>query len=254
MATNEKGTVDSVQTACHILDLLEELDGAGVTRIAEEVGLAKSTAHSHLATLEKAEYLVKRNSEYHLSLLHLKKGEFVKSRITKYDIVTTELDKLADDTGETVQFATEEHGWCVYLAKSKGKHGVESASSMGKREHLHSTSLGRAILSEYPEERVSDIMDNRGMPAKTEATTTDRDELFADLQTIREKGYAIDDEENVEGVRCIGAPVIGTDGGVLGALSVTGPSRRMTLERIEDELADLVISSANAIEINSKFS
>jgi len=85
--------------------------------------------------------------------------------------------------------------------------GVESATSVGKREHLHSNSLSKAILSELDPDRAEAILGRRGMPAKTEGMITNRDELFDELGRVRDTGYAIDKEENVHGVRCVGTPI-----------------------------------------------
>jgi DNA-binding IclR family transcriptional regulator len=249
-----KRKVQAVDIACDILSVLQDHDRSGITEIAEELGYAKSAIHTQLATLEDNELVVKDGTDYRLSLRFLDFAEGVKSRIDKYDVIVDEIDSLAEETGEIAQFATEEHGRLVYLHKSKGENGVETASSVGRREYLHSTSLGKSILSQFSDERVREIMDRRGMPQKTDNTVQDVEELLSELAEVRERGYALDDEENIEGLRCISAPILKDDGTVLGALSVSGPASRITDERIDAELSESISRAANVIQINYKFS
>jgi len=251
--TEPKHRVQAVDIACELLSELQERERAGITELSDALGYAKSAVHTQLATLEANELVVKDGTSYRLSLQFLDIAESVKDQIDKYEVITTEVDSLAEETGEVVQFATEEHGWLVYLYKAKGEYGVETASSIGKHEYLHSTGLGKAILSEYTDDEISRIIERRGLPKKTEKTATTEEEIQEALGQVRERGYAIDDEENIQGLRCIGASVASDDGDVLGALSISGPSRRMTNERIRNELEDALSKSANVIQINYKF-
>lgn len=246
--------VQSVDLACALLRELQERERAGITELADLLGYAKSAIHTQLATLEANELVVKDGTSYRLSLRFLDMAESVKEQIGKYGVITSEVDSLADKTGEVVQFGTEEHGWLVYLYKTKGENAVETASSIGTREYLHSTSLGKSILSTYSEHRIEEIIEMRGLPSKTEQTISNKEKLFEELEQVREQGYAFDDEENIQGLRCVSVPVYSDAGDVLGAISISGPSQRMTPDRIEDELVTDTSKSANVIQINYKFS
>lgn len=255
MSSNESPrTVQAVQTALEIIEYLQSVESAGVTELANEVGRSKGTVHSHLTTLVQNHYLTKEDDQYQLSLRYLDLGETVKDRLSFYDVVSDELDDLATESGELAQFATEEHGQAVYLYKARGEKAVESASSVGKREYPHCISLGKAMLAYLPEERTEEIIEQNGLPRYTAQTITTRDELVEELAQIRDRGYAFDNEEKIEGLKCVAAPVIGPDDRVLGALSVSGPSSRMTGQRFTEELPQMVTRSANVIEINAKFS
>ena len=252
--TSPPRTVQSVEVALEIVDVLQRREGAGVTQLAEELGRSKGTIHTQLTTLRRNEYVIKRGDTYHLSLRFLDLGEFVKRRLSFYDVVRQEVDNLAAECGELAQFATEEHGRAVYLYKSEGEKAVQTASRVGMREYLHCLSLGKAMLAHMPEERVDEILDRHGMKKYTERTIASRGELFDELAAIRERGYAIDNGEKISGLRCIAAPVLSNDGSMIGAVSVTAPASRVQGERLERTLPDQVTRSANVIEINAQFS
>lgn len=245
--------IQAVQTALDVIGLLRRRDAAGVTEIADELDRSKGTIHSHLATLRENEYVVKDDGAYRLSLRYLELGEEVRDRIPFYDIVRDELDDLATESGEIAQFATEEHGKAVYIYKSAGANAVRTASSVGRRELMHCISLGKAMLAHFPADRVDEIISRHGLPEYTDRTVSTREELFDELATIRERGYAFDREEKIEGLQCVAAPVMVQDQ-VLGAVSVSGPSSRMEGDFYHDELPHMVTRSANVIEINTKFS
>lgn len=255
MVENEsQRTVQAVRTALDIIEYLQREERAGVTELSKELGRSKGTVHSHLTTLVQGDYLTREGSEYRLSLRYLDLGETVKERLEYYEVAKAELDDLAEESGELAQFATEEHGMVVYLYKSKGEKAVESASSVGKREYPHCISLGKAILAHLPRERAEIIIDHNGLPEFTPQTITRRGELFEELDRIRERGYAFDNEERIQGLKCVAAPITGPGGNILGALSVSGPSSRMTGERFTEEIPNMVTRSANVIEINTQFS
>jgi DNA-binding IclR family transcriptional regulator len=248
-----KNRVQAVDIACEILDALRRNGRSGVTELAEELGYAKSAVHTQLATLVANELAVKEGTSYRLSLQYLDFAESVKGQIGKYDAIVSEVDSLAEKTGETAQFAIEEHGWAVYLYKCEGESGVATASSVGKQVHLHSTAIGKAILSLYDKVRVEEIIDERGLPAQTASTITTKEELMEELQKTRERGFALDDEEQISGLRCISTPVVDDNDEPIGALSLSGPSQRITDERINSKLKTEISESSNVIQLNNKY-
>ena len=251
--TGEQGrTIRSVEIAFNIIDVLQEKGGAGVTELADELGHSKSTIHSHLRTLEDREILVREGDGYRLSLRILDMATHVRDQVGNYDVIRSEVDTLAEETGEIAQFGIEEHGKVSYLYKTTGERGVETASRVGTQQPMYSTSLGKTILAYLPEDRTEEIVQAQAYEALTPSTVTSREELYEELDAIRERGYGIDDEENFEGLRCVSAPVKNEET-VLGAISITGPSSRFTLDRIHDELSDQVQRAANVIELNTKF-
>jgi DNA-binding IclR family transcriptional regulator len=233
---------------------LQELDGAGVTELSEELDYSQSAVHAQLNTLVENGFVVKEGTTYRLSLRFLDIAQHVMSRFGNFDIIRSEINSLAEKTGEVAQFTTDENGKIVYLHRAQGDNAVKTGSFMGKREYLHSTAMGKVILSMKSVEEVDSIIDQHGLPEQTENTATTRKELFERLERVQKQGYAIDDEESVKGLRCVAAPVMASEHEHLGAVSVTGPASRMTDERFESEYIETVKNSANIIEVNYRFS
>ncbi len=253
MDGNPGRTIRSVQIAFNIIDQLQTRKGVGVTELATELGHSKSTIHSHLRTLEGRELIVRENDGYRLSLRVLDMANHVRKQVENYDVISEETEELASETGEIAQFGMEEHQKISYLYKASGDRAVVTASRVGTQQPLHSTSLGKTILAFLPPERTQELVESIDYTTSTSKTVTCRDELLEELERTRERGYAIDDEENFEGLRCVAAPVR-DDESVMGAISITGPSSRFTDERLHGDLSKYVIRAANVIEVNTKFS
>lgn len=248
------GMVQSDKRLLQILLGLKELDGAGVTELADHLGLAKSTVHNHLSTLYNAKFITKEGTEYHLGLRFLDLGESARLHRTESERIKRKAALLAEQTEERAQFIVEEHGYGVYLYRSRGEKAVSTDSRIGRHIRLHASSAGKSILAHLDEERVDQIVDEIGLTAVTEHTITDPDELMEELETIRERGYATNKEESTVGLRAVGAPILRPDGSVVGALSISGPTHRLKGELFERELPDLILGATNEIELNISFS
>lgn len=246
--------VQSTATSFRIIEAVHERNGAGVAELADELELPKSTVHDHLRTLTEVEYLVSEDGTYHVGTRFLELGGFARSQMKLYQVASPEIKKLAEKTGEHANLMIEEHGMGIFLNKVKGADAVTLDTHIGKRVHLHTTALGKTILAHRPESAVDEIIDRHGLPAVTERTITDAAELKAELEEVRERGYAIDDEERVVGIRCIGAPICDGNGNPLGAISVSGPTNRFTDEIFTEEIPKQALSTANVIEVNMTYS
>lgn len=252
--TASNGRLETVQRLFTIVSALRELDGARITEIGEYTGLSNSTVYRHLNTLNDMGYVVKEGDVYHVGLGFLTVGEYARDRKDAYQLAKPKVEELAEETNERCQFVVEEHGWGVYLHVETGEHAVETDSRVGKRLHLHSTSVGKSILAHLPEHRIEEIIEERGLPKQTPNTITSREALFEELASIRERGVAYNREGNTEGLRSVGVPVLGPDGHVIGALSVSGPTHRMKGKKYEERLPDLLRGAANELELNLEYS
>lgn len=250
-----EGKVKSLETAFRIIDTIEKLDGAGVTEVSDHMSVAKSTVHDHLKTLESNDFLRKEgDGTYRVGLRFLDHGGLARSRLELFQTSKTEVENLADKTGELANLIVEENGLGVYIDYATGNEAVNLDTYLGKRERLHSTAFGKAILAHLPSSRVDRIIDRRGLPAETERTITSCERLEDRLEAVRENGFAVDDEERLEGLCCVAAPIRNSADDVVGAISISGPAGRLKGGRLTDELADEVMRTANIIEINMTYS
>lgn len=249
--SNENGsTVRAVDRSLRIVRALQESSGATVTDVAKRVNLPKSTVYNHIQTLDENGYLVKDGDQYLLGLRFLEHGGHTRNRMSVFQVAKPEIEALADTLGERVNLTTEEHGKGVYLYQESGEDAITLDSYVGKRQYLHSTAFGKAMLAHMPEDRVEAILDRHGMPTRTDRTIGDSEALFAELRTIREDGYATDDEESLQGLRCVAAPILTQSDAVLGAVSVSGPVGRLSGDRFTEEIPERIFNTTNVIEIN----
>ncbi|MCU4975490.1 IclR family transcriptional regulator [Halobacteria archaeon AArc-m2/3/4] len=247
-------SLKATKTTLEIINSVQELNGAGVSELAERLGKPTSTVHDHLRTLESEEYLVKQDGTYHISARFLELGEQVRSRLKVYNIARPEVDALAEQSGEHANLLVEEHGRGVFVYKSLGPDAVQLDTHAGMRVHLPTTALGKAILANRPRHEIDEILDRHGLPPVTKNSITDREELFDQLETVRERGYAVDDEERLPGMRCVAAPITDNTDRAVAAVSVSCPKSRLTGKRFEETIPNMVLRSANVIEVNLAYS
>lgn len=254
MARTAQNPVKSVETTFQILNGLKDLGGAGVTELSRHLDLPKSTIHNYLSTLEQEEYIVNDDGRYRVGLRFLELGAYSRHRQKLFRIAKPEVDRLASETGELANVLVEEHGRGSYLYRARGEQAVQVKAHVGTRVPLHSTALGKAILAHLPRERVETISERHGLGTETDNAASTLAELEDTLETVRETGVAFDDEERLDGLRCVAAPVLNNNGTVLGAISVSGPTNRFRDDRFTEELPQKVLEVANVIELNVTYS
>lgn len=245
-----------VRTTEKTLMLIEELmdcEPCGVTELADGLEMGKSAVHNHLTTLQKHGYVLKTGDEYQLGLKFLEVGGSTRKSMNFYQVAEPEVDWLANETGELANLLLEEQGLGVYLMRSKGEKAVDLDTYAGLRTYLHTTALGKAILAYLPESRVEEIIERRGLEQETPRSIDSREKLFNALEDVRDRGYAIDDGERLEGLRCIAAPIKDSTDEVLGAISVSAPANRVSDDDLHNQLPKKVLSAANVIELNIKY-
>jgi DNA-binding IclR family transcriptional regulator len=250
---NSHNYLSTSATTFEVVLALRKLDSATLTELSSYLEIPKSTAHRHLMTLTEYDFVSVDEGEYHLGFRFLELGEYTRSRKEAYRLAKPPVSDLARETGERAQFVVEEHGMGVYLHIDTGEHAVRTGLEIGHRIHLHSTAAGKVILAHLPKSRIEEIIDIHGLPAKTPQTIIDRDELFDQLAEIKERGYAFNDKENIKGLRAVAGPVTTNDGDLLGVLSVSGPSNRMKGTWLREEIPDLILGSANELELRIEY-
>lgn len=238
--------------ACDILDLVGREPGRLAIRdLMRRAGLPKSTVYRIVAALEARGLLRNDRRTQTLSLgFHLL--DLAQNVWATPDLVVgaaPELRRLSEMTGETAYLAALSGHSAIVLARSLGAHEDSSMSELGVLRPLHATSQGKAMLAHVPQKQADQLIGELSFEALTSHTIVNPEVLRHRLEIIRQRGFSLDDQELMEGVRCVGAPVIDTRGQCVGAISVTGPFYRMTLERIE-QLGPELIAAARRIGEN----
>lgn len=251
---NAPRTIHAVERASSIIMALKNEGSMGVTDLSSKLDTSKGTIHTHLTTLSQEGFVVKNDDEYRLSLQFLGIAESVKDRIEIYELVQDEVDSLAERTGERAQFGVLENNKSVFVYRNSGENAVQSSVGIGEYVYPHCIAVGKAMLAYLPNHRLEDVIEQHGLPKFTENTIGNKEELKSELDEIREREYAVDDEERVRGIRCIATPLRDEMGRVLGGISVSGPARRLSDERIENSLKADLLQAANVIEVNAEFS
>lgn len=231
-----------------IFDLLDRTpDGLQLRSIAELTKLNKSTAWRFLAHLELAGYVVRDGAGAYLlgpRLVHLGSGSTYQGTICR--VSRPILEELWRDTGETVNLGILDGKDVLYLAVLESPHSFRLVSKVGMRRPVHCTALGKAILAWQPGDVRDEILAAAKLEKLTPRSITRRADLMVELGRIHGRGYAVDNEEVVEGARCIAAPVLDCAGYVAAGVSVSGPVIRMPRTRMA-EVSQAVRRAANRI-------
>lgn len=246
-------SLNTVLNAAKVIDAIDELDGATLMELTNHLEMATSTVHDYLHTLETAQYLVKTDDEYQLSLKLFYYGMNAQRSTGIVSTAKPILQNVAKRTGETVWLVVEEYGKSVLIEQATGENSVPMEANVGDRVPIHSIASGKAILAYRDEEHVRQIIDQYGLPARTEQTITDEETLFDELADVRERGFAVNRQESISGLRSIAAS-IQKDDRVLAAISIAGPANRLSDTRIRDEFGPLLLESSNEIELKMKYS
>lgn len=229
-------TIKSVETTFELLEVVLERNGAGVTELADALGMNKSTVHHHLATLEKHHFVTNDDGEYRLGLGALVYGGHARHEEDIFQAAKSDVDELARLTDETARLIVEHAGYGLTMYQSTGENVTETPTHLGTMEHLHSTAAGKAFLAALPEDEVDSILEERELTGFTSNTIRDRGRLTRELDQVRSDGVAFDDREQFEDVRCVATTFTGESGELLGAISVSAPRKRMEDARFEREL------------------
>ena len=239
--------VQVLDRAAAILETLSEPGGdQSLLDLSERLGLHKSTVHRLLMVLERHRYVEKdpTSGRYGLGLKLFELGQKAVSRLGLEERAHPHLEKLALEVGETAHLCVLDDGEVLYLAKVEPTRTVRVPSTVGRRNPAHCTAVGKALLAFRPEEDVERVLHSRGLRSFTKRTIATAAELKRELASIRDRGYAVDDEEIEEGLTCIGAPVRDSSGRVVASISIAGPTFRIPKRKIA-VLAGRVVAAAN---------
>lgn len=242
--------IQALARASAIIDVIAAggAEGVALGEISRATALNKTTAFNLLASLVTLRFIEQDEHSrwYRLGLRNIELGRIVQQRLHVPDLARPILADLCKKTNETVNLALPDLLDLLVVDSYEGSQFLHATAYAGSRSMYHCTALGKAVLAQWDESMRRTVYRLRGLARRTPHTITDIDTLEAQLPQIVARGYAIDLEENEVGVNCIGTSIFNGFGEVAAAISVTGPSNRMTAD-VMDHFAMDVIAAANSI-------
>lgn len=247
-----KSNASKVTTAVKFFETLDVISnakphiGISLTETANKLHASKSTVFRYLQTMERLG-VVERNERdnYNLGWKILSLASNYLNNMDLPNLAEPYMRELSFTSQETIHLAVPSDNWIMYISKVDSPQSIQMIARIGTRNPMYCTALGKSILAFSPEDKVDEVI-QLGLQPRTVNTLTNPAELKKDLVEIRQRGFAIDDIENEEGVRCIGAPIFNYSRRVVGAVSLSGPANRITPDRFE-ELGSLVRETGLAI-------
>jgi DNA-binding IclR family transcriptional regulator len=245
-------TVDAAAKALELLSVFSFREPRlSLADLATRTGIPRATAFRLLSTLEQSGFLAKDHGAYQLGIKCFVLGNIVAGGLDLRETSHPHLVALRDTTRETTQIAILDHWQVVYLERVPSPYPSGfMRTRAGAILPAYCTGLGKTLLAHAPEAEVEAWAAGQKFPALTPHTITSAKRLLKELRVIRERGYAIDDEEREKGVKCLAAPVRNHGGGVVAAVSVAGPIDRLPQDLVDSDIAAAVMAAARAIPID----
>lgn len=234
---DQRYLVQSVGRALDMVAFVADADSGGlsIADLSKILRLSKSSTLATARTLVAHGYLrvIEPGPRYRLGMSLIRLGDLTTRQFPIAEICNPVLRVIAEETGLTARAAVADHGFPLFVDRVDGPGTVRFHTPLGRREPAHATAAGKAILASMAEDDVRAMFRRTGLPAHTDNTITNIETLLQQLDLIRLRGFAVDDEEDVKGVACIGAPFFNHAGACVGALSVTGLKADLPEPRIE---------------------
>ncbi|WP_028547959.1 IclR family transcriptional regulator [Paenibacillus sp. UNC451MF] len=216
--------IQSLDRALRILDLFDEQESElKITEISRKMDLHKSTVHSLLKTLQEHRY-IEQNPEtgkYRLGMKLLERGHLLLQHLDIRAVARAELLELASATGQTSHLVIQEGREGVYIDKVEGPRAVIRYSRIGRRIPLHCSSVGKVLAAFMPQAELERLLQGYDFTVHTSRTITDKASFIQELEQVRRDSYAMDDQENEPGVRCVAVPIRNHTGQVIAAVSIS---------------------------------
>lgn len=242
-------SVPSLDRALSIFELLSaSKNGMTLQELVQATGVPRSSIHCLLLTLQRHSYIHRndRTSRYMFGLKIFGLANAAISGVKLREQAAPSLVTLLKQTGLTTHLAIREHHEIVLVSKLETPGMPRLATWLGKRMEAHCTGLGKAMIAHMPETELEELVRSRGLPRHNESTIVSLNKLKEELGRIRQLGYALDDEEDEVGLRCIGAPVFDAAGQAVAAVSVAGSTAQITPQNLK-HLAPSVLEAASHI-------
>ena len=219
-----------------------------LTELAKKVDLPPSSAHRLLSTLQRHEFAEfdKATQDWMVGVEAFRIGNSFVVRTNLIEAARGTMQNLMQDTGETANLGIASNGDIIFVNQVETNHPIRAFFPPGTRSHMHSSGIGKALLANFSGEEVKKILSEKGQPAFTPKTLTTPEAMFIELETIRQRGWSLDDEERYNGMRCEAATIYNSLAEPIAGISVSGPSIRFSDARIA-EFGPQVQQAANEV-------
>lgn len=244
----EQNTIKSLDRAMKVFEHLSEASGSTLSEVASELEQSPATVYRILITLEGRNLVEFDHAEqlWHIGPRAFTIGSKYLRRSGLIERARPILRRLMEETGETANLGIIRENSVLFLSQVETHENIRAFFPPGTLSPPHASGIGKAMLAEMPEDRLARIIRSRNLERFTENTLSEISALMIDLQATRIRGYAIDDEEKNDGMRCIAAAVFDVNGEAVAGLSVSGPSSRMPLSKA-DGIAQSVMQAADGL-------
>ncbi|QJD86369.1 IclR family transcriptional regulator [Cohnella herbarum] len=244
----ERYTIQSIDKALDLIELLAEHGTLSLIELTEKLEQPKSSTYRIILTLENRGFISRSDEDgkYCLGYKQLMLTRNLLERNTLRSAALQEMKKLSDRYGDTVNLGVLLDGQVLYVEIIESTHPLRMTDSIGSRSPFHATAIGKAIASRMSDDAVRELAGSYGLPVITPSTISTEAGLLEELGRIREQGYALDDEEIVEGARCVAAPVLDLHGRPVGAISLSGAMHRFK-EELLPEISAQIVEAALAV-------
>ena len=248
--TRPSNLVQTLERASLILDILgQSPQGISIKDLSDRMHLPKGTTHRLVSSLSYFGYVRQdqNTKNYFLGFKLVELGNMLLGQLDLRKEAELFLRNLAQRTKETVHLVILDGNEIVYLDKLETEPhtgGLRMASRVGSRNPAHSCAVGKALMAYLPAEALARIVEEKGLPKRTGNTITDYNQLKEHMTLVRKQGYAVDDEENERGIRCVAAPIFNEAGKAVAAISVSGPAFRVTKKSVQEKLKKEVMETA----------
>jgi len=231
------GKNQSLMRALTLLERLSEAPGGvNLTDLSLQLGMPAATVHRLLSTFEELDF-IEQDAELGLWFVGLKAFTVGNAFLNRRDFVASarpHMHHLVEQCGETVNLGVIDQGEVVFISQVESQEVMRMIVRLGSRSPIHASGVGKALLANMPEQRVANILQRRGLARFTDHTIDNPSALRAELEQVRQQGYALDDEEHAVGLRCVAAPIFDENGQALAAISLSGPKARIVDSRLSE--------------------
>jgi len=232
-----------------LIDVLHNEGSMSVTELSEHTDLGASTVHKYLKTLEQEGYLKNDDGTYSLTLKFLDIGGRVRANNPLYKSVLQKLGQLDHESDWLITFALREGTQAVMVYGGGSGYNMHP-TYLGRHFHLHANSLGKAILGELPDEEIKEIVEVEGLPSFTQDTITDEDELWAEIERIRERGYAINRGERNSEIWGVSTSIMHPRDDTVGSVSLAGAAHRFMSINLDSEVVPRVLEIKDELNLS----